>query len=391
MSFEIPPGLTDLLQEFTIAVLRQQPSDLVLFASEYFNNLKGRQQKFASNARNGPGSVASSKSKGVNFEGHHPDSDDDTIMTEPPPKQRGRRKSVSAEGYDPEADECGDEEKVVYPKSDEQRRRLAQAVKHIFLFRALDPEQMQEVIDAMQERKVEPGDHVIDQGDDGDNFYVIDSGVFHAYVAGSNDQPEKVGSYNAQGSFGELALMYNMPRAATIIAETEGTLWAMDRTTFRRMILKNAFNKRKMYETLLENVPMLKELSMYERMSVADALQSKTFENSQTIIKQGDTATGMYFIESGSVSCTVKTTDGEVEVSRLNQGQYFGELALITHKPRAASVYAIGTVKLAALDIEAFERLLGPCMEIMKRNIDDYEQQIREIFGANHTDDEMRH
>ena len=53
------------------------------------------------------------------------------------------------------------------------------------------------------------------------------SGVFHAYVAGSNDQPEKVGSYNAQGSFGELALMYNMPRAATIIAETEGTLWAM--------------------------------------------------------------------------------------------------------------------------------------------------------------------
>lgn len=51
--------------------------------------------------------------------------------------------------------------------------------------------------------------------------------MFHAYVAGSNGQPEKVGSYNAQGSFGELALMYNMPRAATIIAETDGTLWAM--------------------------------------------------------------------------------------------------------------------------------------------------------------------
>lgn len=386
MSFEIPPGLTDLLQEFTIAVLRQQPHDLVEFASEYFNNLKGRQHNVG---RNGP--VTSSKGKGVNFESHHPDSDDDTIMTEPPPKQRGRRKSVSAEGYDPEADETGDEEKVVYPKSDEQRRRLALAIKHIFLFRALDPEQMQEVIDAMQERKVEPGDHVIDQGDDGDNFYVIDSGVFHAYVAGSNGQPEKVGSYNTQGSFGELALMYNMPRAATIIAETNGTLWAMDRTTFRRMILKNAFNKRKMYETLLENVPMLKELSLYERMSVADALQSRVFESGQIIIKQGDSASCMYFLESGSVSCTVKTGDGEVEVSRLNQGQYFGELALITHKPRAASVYAIGTTKVAFLDIEAFERLLGPCMDIMKRNFDDYEKQLKEIFGANHTDDELRH
>lgn len=76
MSFEIPPGLTDLLQEFTIAVLRQQPHDLVEFASEYFNNLKGRQHNVG---RNGP--VTSSKGKGVNFESHHPDSDDDTIMT----------------------------------------------------------------------------------------------------------------------------------------------------------------------------------------------------------------------------------------------------------------------------------------------------------------------
>lgn len=45
----------------------------------------------------------------------------------------------------------------------------------------------------------------------------------------------------------------------------------------------------------------------------------------------------------------------------------------------------------SVLDIEAFERLLGPCMDIMKRNFDDYEKQLKEIFGANHTDDELRH
>ena len=38
---------------------------------------------------------------------------------------------------------------------------------------------------------------------------------------------KKVGSYDSSGSFGELALMYNMPRAATIVATSEGTLWAM--------------------------------------------------------------------------------------------------------------------------------------------------------------------
>lgn len=42
MNFEIPPGLTDLLQEFTVAVLRQKPTDLVEFAALYFNERYAR-------------------------------------------------------------------------------------------------------------------------------------------------------------------------------------------------------------------------------------------------------------------------------------------------------------------------------------------------------------
>ena len=39
MNFDIPVGLTDLLQEFTVAVLRERPPDLVTFAANYFNKL----------------------------------------------------------------------------------------------------------------------------------------------------------------------------------------------------------------------------------------------------------------------------------------------------------------------------------------------------------------
>jgi len=56
-----------------------------------------------------------------------------------------------------------------------------------------------------------------------DGLYVyVHSGVYDILVGS-----KKVGSYDNKGSFGELALMYNMPRAATIIATTTGTLWAM--------------------------------------------------------------------------------------------------------------------------------------------------------------------
>lgn len=95
-----------------------------------------------------------------------------SLLEPPVTRFSGRRKSVFAEAYDPEEDE-DDGTKVVFPKTDDQRQQLADAVRNILLFRALDKEQMQDVLDAMFERKVQAGETVIKQGDDGDNFYVI--------------------------------------------------------------------------------------------------------------------------------------------------------------------------------------------------------------------------
>ena len=63
---------------------------------------------------------------------------------------------------------------MIHPKSDSQRSSLLDAVKGILLFRALEPEQLGDVINAMFERNVSEGENIIKQGDDGDNFYVIE-------------------------------------------------------------------------------------------------------------------------------------------------------------------------------------------------------------------------
>lgn len=67
----------------------------------------------------------------------------------------------------------------------------------------------------------------------------------------------------------------------------------------------------------------------------------------QSINETGDAADGMYFIEDGTVSIRIQQEAGEVEISTLSKGQYFGELALVTHRPRAASAYAASDVKVA--------------------------------------------
>nr|CAD7433052.1 unnamed protein product [Timema monikensis] len=330
----VPDELRDLLLEFTISYLLEQPSDIIDYAADFFNKLRESRTTALITLDN-------------------PESPDDSVISteEEPPVARfsTRRKSVFAETYNPEEDDDDDGAKVIYPKSDVQRQRLAESVKNILLFRALDKEQMQDVLDAMFEKKVKKGDYIIKQGDDGDNFYVVESGNYNAYVTiEPGQEPKHIHTYENVGSFGELALLYNMPRAATIQAATDGALWAMDRTTFRRIVLKSAFRKRKMYERLIDSVPMLKALQSYERMNLADALVPRTYNDGDLIIKQGVAADGMYFVEDGVVQVTILGDDGqEVEINRIMKGGYFGELALVTHKPRAASVYAVGTVKLA--------------------------------------------
>ncbi|ESP05552.1 hypothetical protein LOTGIDRAFT_102761 [Lottia gigantea] len=363
MNFTIPNGLGDMLREFTVSAIRINPDDLYDFAVEYFTKARDERK-----VKTVPMYII------VDEDEEAGEPDPEAIRKKTNNNNRfARRSSVSAERYDPEEDDDDDEDKVVYPKTEEQRKRLAEEVSHILIFRALDRDQINDVIDAMFEKTCQPNDVIIKQNDDGDNFYVIDSGSYDVYVL-IDGVDKKVKSFKDHGSFGELALMYNMPRSATIKATTPGKLWAMDRLSFRRIVLKAAFKKRKLYEELLENVPILKALESYERMNLADSLTTKEYQDGAYIIRQGDDADGMYFIEKGAVSVEISNDkkDDIMTVGQLKGGQYFGELALINNKPRSASIKAVGTVKVAFLERESFERLLGPCLDIMKRNTEIY-------------------
>ncbi|XP_069499426.1 cAMP-dependent protein kinase type II-alpha regulatory subunit [Ambystoma mexicanum] len=393
MNIEIPAGLTDLLQGYTVEVLRQRPDDLVDFAVQYFSRL--REEKQLELLRDGArkthvnfGGDEQPMQTDSNGEEDEEDDDDDSDFEPPVINRFNRRVSVCAEAFNPDDEEEDTEPRVVHPKTDEQRCRLQEACKDILLFKTLDQEQLSQVLDAMFERKVIPQEHVIDQGDDGDNFYVIERGQYDIFVS-KDGADVRVGHYDNRGSFGELALMYNTPRAATIVATSEGALWALDRNTFRRLILKNNAQKRKTYELFIESVPILKSLEVSERMKIVDVIGERSYQDGERIITQGEQADCFFIVESGEVKIMIKSktktgqeNNQEVEVTRCSSGQYFGELALVTNRPRAASAYAVGNVKCLVMDVQAFERLLGPCMDIMKRNISHYEEQLVSLFGS---------
>jgi len=372
----IPQGLQQLMQDFVVTVLREQPDDVVGMAAEYFTKLKESREEMSSGSK-------------VNFEQPEEEEDDEDMPEDEEflrrmrEKQKyGRRKSVSAEGYDPDKDDEDDdaEERIVNPKSDEQRNRLIAACQKVLLFNRLDKDQFNQVLDAMFEHVCQPGDSVINEGDDGDNFYVIESGNYDVYKLINGDNI-KVASYDNKGSFGELALMYNAPRAATVSSVDGGTLWALDRQTYVRIIVRANAKKRRLYEQFLQNVHILQTLEEFERQKVADAMEPREFEDGEIIIQQGDTKLDyFYFVMEGEVKYVLTDDDDvEKEIKRDTAGGYFGELALIQDKPRAVTVSSVGVTKCGCLDVQAFERLLGPCKEIMKRNVDLYAKELEQV------------
>jgi len=84
---------------------------------------------------------------------------------------------------------------------------------------------------------------------------------------------------------------------------------------------------------------------------------------------------------AGTVAVTISDTDGgQKEVKRMESGSYFGELALLTKEPRKATCKVVSKEATAGvLDVNAFERLLGPCKELMSRKIDHYAEEIANL------------
>ncbi|RVX75242.1 cAMP-dependent protein kinase regulatory subunit [Exophiala mesophila] len=285
----------------------------------------------------------------------------------------GRRTSVSAESMQPDAD-SGNWKPPKHPKTPDQLQRLRSAVAGNFLFSSLDEESFGLVLDALVEKSIPAANiKVITQGDEGDFFYVIESGDFDIYInpsgtvePGPDGLGNKVATIGPGGSFGELALMYNAPRAATVVSANKGSLlWALDRVTFRRILMDNASQKRKMYEGFLEEVPLLSSLKPYERAKIADALETVKFEQGANIITEGEPGDAFYLLEDGEASAYKHGVDKSVK--EYHRGDFFGELALLDDKPRAASVVAKTTVKVAKLGRDGFKRLLGPVEGIMRR------------------------
>jgi CRP-like cAMP-binding protein len=126
------------------------------------------------------------------------------------------------------------------------------------LFSSYTKDEHNAIVDAFDCREVGKEVFVIRQGEPGEHFYVVQSGTLEIFVKSKTGEETRVGSTLGPGScFGELALMYNTPRAASIKSTSDCVLWEIDRATYRGILVYYKYLRNKQYTEFLRNVEIM--------------------------------------------------------------------------------------------------------------------------------------
>lgn len=260
-----------------------------------------------------------------------------------------------------------------FPKSEDAIKFIDSSLADNFIFASLTSKERRLLIDAMMIETVQAGTIIIQQGDIGDYFYVVEDGHVSFSVDGNH-----VGACTRGASFGELALLYNCPRAATCVANTDCHLWKVDQKTFRYMLANNTATQQKDINDVLRKVPFLSELDDRSLLKVSDALTTVQFPENERIINKGDVGEVFYIIREGTVKVhDIGFGDSQYVDQILGVGDWFGERALLTGDPRVANVTATSNCTTLCLSRDTFEKTLGPLQDLI-----DHAMKKRVLMGV---------
>ena len=240
------------------------------------------------------------------------------------------------------------------------RVEAAELVDALPMFDDVPVDVLDELAGRVRLRTLARNQPVFRQGDRPTAFYVVRRGVLEVVEEDPDTGNERsIRTLGRGGSFGELGLISNALRAATVRAVGEAEVFEFDRGTFDRL-LADMIHVPEFEPTLqqlaeLREQPCFAHLGTDQLVELLDRGEWLTVAPGQAVIEQGDEGDSFYAVSSGQFSVV---TDGELKQT-IGPGAYFGEIALLLDVPRTASVIARTPSRVFRLDREGFDQLLA--------------------------------
>ncbi|XP_032190604.1 cGMP-dependent protein kinase 2 isoform X4 [Mustela erminea] len=299
--------------------------------------------------------------------------------------RRGAKAGVSAEPtsrtYDLNKPPEFSFEKARVRKDSSEKKLITDALNKNQFLKRLDPQQIKDMVECMYGRSYQQGGYIIKQGEPGNHIFVLAEGRLEVF------QGEKfLSSIPMWTTFGELAILYNCTRTASVKAITNVKTWALDREVFQNIMRRTAQARDEQYRNFLRSVSLLKNLPEDKLTKIIDCLEVEYYDKGDYIIREGEEGSTFFILAKGKVKVT-QSTEGHDQpqlIKTLQKGEYFGEKALISEDVRSANIIAEeNDVACLVIDRETFNQTVGTFEEL---------QKYLEGYVANLTrDDEKRH
>eukprot|EP00931_Biecheleriopsis_adriatica_P083411 TRINITY_DN5700_c1_g1_i1.p1 TRINITY_DN5700_c1_g1~~TRINITY_DN5700_c1_g1_i1.p1 ORF type:complete len:1189 (+),score=234.43 TRINITY_DN5700_c1_g1_i1:145-3711(+) len=287
---------------------------------------------------------------------------------------RKRGRAVSAEAYGAWNNRRAAFVPPRFPKTDEQNTACIQAFHNCPLFSHVELFVIETVVRAMPLEPHQPGETILKQGEDGDSLFILLEGKVDLYDDRSNNR--YITSFKQGRIFGELAMLYSVPRSLTITCDaSEPCLLArLNRAVYQNLIVRHQMRERERSEECLKQANMLETLNAGQVSTLCDVLDRREFKAGENIVQQGEQGDEFFIMMRGECAAFVETVslngeDPDVqEHRRYKEGDLFGERALLTRTTRAATVKALVDSEVLCLSRRKFERLLGPLSLLQRTN-----------------------
>ncbi|KAM4528965.1 cGMP-dependent protein kinase 2 [Fundulus diaphanus] len=224
--------------------------------------------------------------------------------------------------------------------------------KNDFLSR-LDDEQIAMMVDLLRTSVIKPGEEVIKEGSEGDSMYIVAAGELIVTQSGRDLRTLTKGDV-----FGELAILYNCKRTATVKAKTHVHLWCMERQTYRTIMTNKSKKKREQLMGFLKTSRTLKDLNDAQLSKIIDSMEEVKFQDKDVIVREGTEGNTFYIILKGEVLVSKNVNGHQKQIRRMGKGDHFGEQALIREILRTATCTADGPVTCFSIDKEVFEETI---------------------------------
>lgn len=256
---------------------------------------------------------------------------------------------------------------TVKPSSDQEEAEARLGALHIPLFSDLPKNALLSLMEDISLIDVQAGETIVHQGDPGDSFFILVSGRAKVLATQENGGELCLAYLNEGAVFGEMALLQDGVRTATVLAAEDCELFEITQALLNRIIGKfpsvarvlRSFFRQRLLSTAMATHPMFNVFAPDDRRGLMEQFKSRSFPANSVLLEQDKPGSGLFVILFGQLEVKRKTEEGDhVVLAMLSAGEMFGEMSLLTNAPTVASVTAVSDCFVLRLSKRKFDEMI---------------------------------